>query len=91
MDDPSSISSFISKSFSTSLNASGLEISRDLGLTRSRVQKYPPLDLIESGKEVLFVVSAENQGPTQLLISGSNIALEASKPSLILSFMRRSD
>lgn len=68
-----------------------LEISRDLGLTRSRVQKYPPLDLIESGKEVLFVVSAENQAPTQLLISGSNIALEASKPSLILSFMRRSD
>jgi len=68
-----------------------LTINRDLGLERTRVQGYTSLNLIEGAGEILYQVNFTSGEPVTILISGSDLAMELSKPSMVLCFTGRAD
>ena len=65
----------------------GLEVSRNLGLPRVQTSEFSDLQLMAGAGEVFFSVEVSLSEETEILVSGSDKALERYAPRAISCFL----
>ena len=64
-----------------------LEVSRNLGLSRMQTSEFSDLQLVSGAGEVFFSIEVSLIGETEILVSGSDKALERYAPRAISCFL----